>query len=158
MADIFAKYMNQFNTDEIEKSKEEIQQNSNEYQEVPVGKYVVKVDQISCGHSKNSGNPMVTIWFKIIEGKYANSLIFYNGVFYQDFMRHNVAKLLSSLLDNPKTEAMVNLILKSSDVTEINDFCLDVHEEINGKLEYLLDYGEKKGYKTYKIESVYDAE
>ena len=53
---------------------------------------------------------------------------------------------------------MVNLILKGS-LSEVNNFCMDVAEDISGKkLEYLLDYGvDKKGYQTYKIAEVYEA-
>ena len=85
-------------------------------------------------------------------------MIFYNGVFHEDWMRHRVVKFLSALLDDDgKHEAEINLILKSNDVNYINDFVMDIHEEIDGKLEYLLDYGESKGYKTYSIEEVFES-
>ena len=40
-----------------------------------------------------------------------------------------------------------------------NNTILDIFEEVNGKLEYELDYGEnRKGYNTFKITSVFEVE
>lgn len=157
---IFDKFSNQINADDLKASQKEIQDNSNgggNYEEVPVGKYEVKVDKLECKMSK-SGNPMVSIWFKILKGKYEKSLIFYNGVFREDWMRHRVAKILSDILDDGDRTAEINLILKSNNVQVVNDLCLDIHEAVDGRLEYLLDYGQSKGYNTYTIKEVFDAE
>lgn len=156
---IFDKYTKTINAEELAASQKEINENasgSGDYAEVPVGKYEVKVEKLECKMSKKN-NPMVSIWFRILTGKFENSMIFYNGVFYDDWMRHRVVKLLSALLDDTTHEAEINLILKSNDVATINDFCMDVHEQIDGHFEYLLDYGQSKGYQTYNIEEVYDA-
>lgn len=156
---IFDKYASKINADELKASQKEIQENANggDYPEIPLGKYEVKVKQMECKKSKN-GNPMVSIWFQILKGKFEKSMIFYNSVFYEDWMRHRVVKMLSSLLDDDSHEAEINLILKSNDVDYINNFLMDVHESIDGQLEYLLDYGEKKGYNTYDIVEVFDVQ
>lgn len=157
---IFEKYTSKIDTAELEASQKEIQSNAGggDYPEVPLGTYEVKVDKLECKLSKEKKNPMVSIWFKILEGDYEDSMIFYNGVFYEDWMRHRVVKMLSSLLDDNSHEAEINLILKSGDVNTINDFCMDVHETIDKKFEYLLEYGQKKGYNTYNIKEVYTLE
>jgi hypothetical protein len=154
---IFEKYASQINAEELAASQKEIQQNSNggQREDVPVGKYEVKVDKLECKRSKQ-GNPMVSIWFRIMNGKFEKSVIFYNGVFREDWMRHRVAKMLSDLLDDGDRTAEINLILKSNDVKVVNDLCMDIHESIDGRLEYLLDYGLHKGYNTYTITEVYD--
>ena len=157
---IFDKFANQINADDLKASQKEIQANSNgggNYEEVPVGKYEVKVEKLECKMSK-SGNPMVSIWFRIMTGKYEKSLIFYNGVFKEDWMRHRVAKILSDILDDGDRTAEINLILKSNNVQVVNDLCMDIHESVDGRLEYLLDYGLSKGYNTYAIKEVFDAE
>ena len=157
---IFDKFSNQINADDLKASQKEIQDNSNgggNYEEIPVGTYEVKVDKLECKLSK-SNNPMVSIWFRIVSGKYEKSLIFYNGVFKEDWMRHRVAKILSDLLDDGDRTAEINLILKSNNVQVVNDLCLDIHESIDGRLEFLLDYGLHKGYNTYTIKEVFDAE
>ena len=158
MTSIFEKYASKINAEELAASQKEIAENSNggNYEEVPVGKYEVKVEKLECKLSKK-GNPMVSIWFRILTGKFEKSVIFYNGVFNEDWMRHRVVKMLSAIMDDSTHEAEINLILKSNDVATINDFCMDVHEQIDGHLEYLLDYGMSKGYQTYNIVEVYDA-
>lgn len=157
---IFDKFSNHINADDLKASQKEIQDNASgggDYPEIPVGTYEVKVDKLECKMSKKN-NLMVSIWFKILRGKYENSLIFYNGVFYEDWMRHRVAKILSDLLDDGDRTAEINLILKSNNMQVVNDLCLDIHEAVDKRLEYLLDYGLSKGYQTYKIEEVYDAQ
>ena len=156
---IFEKYSSKINSEELAASQKEIKDNasSTDYPEIPAGKYEVKVDNIEAKNS-SKGNPMVSIQFRILAGKYEKSCIFYNGVFHEDWMRHRVAKMLSDLIADGDNTAMVNLILKGS-LSEVNNFCMDVAEDISGKkLEYLLDYGvDKKGYQTYKIAEVYEA-
>ena len=159
MSSIFEKYSSKINSEELAASQKEIQANatSTDRPEIPAGKYEVKVDNIEAKTS-SKGNPMVSIQFRILAGKYEKSCIFYNGVFHEDWMRHRVAKMLSDLIADGDNTAMVNLILKGS-LSEVNNFCMDVAEDISGKkLEYLLDYGvDKKGYQTYKIAEVYEA-
>ena len=155
---IFDKYTSKIDAAELEASQKEINANASggDYPEVPVGKYEVKVEKLECKMSSKN-NPMVSIWFDILSGEHKGSKIFYNGVFYEDWMRHRVVKMLSALLDSPGHEAEINLILKSGDIESINNFCMDVHEFIDGSFEYLLDYGMKKGYNTYEIKEVFDA-
>lgn len=157
---IFEKYASKINEAELAASQAEITANSsgNDYPEVPVGKYEVKVEKMECKKAKTSGNPMVSIWFKIITGQYEKSMIFYNGTFHEDWMRHRVAKILSDLIDDGDRTAEINLILKSGNISDINDFCMDIHEDIDGRLEYLLNYGMSKGYNTYDIVEVFDAQ
>ena len=159
MSSIFEKYSSKINPEELASSQKEIQANatSTDRPEIPAGKYEVKVDNIEAKTS-SKGNPMVSIQFRILAGKFEKSCIFYNGVFHEDWMRHRVAKMLSDLIADGDNSAMVNLILKGS-LNEVNNFCMDVAEDISGKkLEYLLDYGvDKKGYQTYKIAEVYEA-
>ena len=159
MSSIFEKYSSKINSEELAASQKEIKDNasSTDRPEIPAGKYEVKVDNIEAKNS-SKGNPMVSIQFRILAGKYEKSCIFYNGVFHEDWMRHRVAKMLSDLIADGDNTAMVNLILKGS-LSEVNNFCMDVAEDISGKkLEYLLDYGvDKKGYQTYKIAEVYEA-
>jgi hypothetical protein len=155
---IFEKYASKINQEELAKSQQEIKDNANgggQREEVPVGKYEVKVDKLECKKSK-AGNLMISIWFRILTGKFEKSVIFYNGVFHEDWMRHRVAKMLSDILDDGDHQAEINLILKSGNMDDINNFCMDIHESVEGRLEYLLDYGQSKGYQTYKIEEVYE--
>ena len=155
---IFEKFAGKINAEDLAASQQEINQNASggEREEVPVGTYEVKIEQMEAKKSK-SGNPMVSIWFKILEGAHKNSLIFYNGVFHEDWMRHRVVDFLSAILDDDSHKAEINLILKDYSLDVINDFVMDIHEQVSGKLEYMLDYGMSKGYNTYTITEVFDA-
>lgn len=153
---IFDKYANTIDAKALEASQKEINENnSGDYPEIPLGKYEVKIEKMEAKLS-SSENPMISIWFKILEGDFKDSFIFYNGVFHEDWMRHRVVKMLSDLLDDSSHEAEINLILKDAKLDEINNFVMDIHEEVDGKFEYLLDYGERKGFNTYKIVEVYE--
>lgn len=154
---IFDKYASKIDAAELAKSQQEIEansQNSGEREEVPNGSYEVKAEHLEAKVSK-TGNPMVNIWFRILHGKFEKSVIFYNGTYHEDWMRHRVAKFLSDLLDDGDRTAEINCILKGN-LREVNEFLSDVQHSINDRLEYLLDYGESKGYKTYAIAEVYD--
>lgn len=156
---IFDKYASKINAEELAKSQKEITENANgggNYKEVPLGKYEVKIDKMECKLTKETKRPMVSVWFKILKGEYKDSIIFYNGVFHEDWMRHRVVDFLSAILDDDTHKAEINLILKDSNVDEINNFVMDIHEQVDGTFEYLLDYGQKKGYSTYTIAEVFD--
>lgn len=156
---IFEKYSNKFNAEDLAAAQEEINANADgggKREEVPVGKYEVKVDRLECKLSKND-NPMVSIWFRILTGKFEKSVIFYNGVLHHEYPRRLTRDLLNALLDDGDHRTEIAMMLKSGDVELINNFCMDIHETIDGKYEYLLDYGMSKGYNTYAIEEVYEA-
>ena len=141
---IFDKYAKKINAEELAASQKEITENakggSGDYPEVPVGKYEVKVEKMEAKMSK-SNNPMVSIWFRILNGSFKDSFIFYNGVFHEDWMRHRLVDFLSAILDDDAHKAEINLILKDSNINEVNDFVMDIHEQVDGTIEYLLDYG-----------------
>lgn len=155
---IFDKFANKINAEELAASQKEIAQNtSGDYPEVPFGKYEVKIEKMECKLTKKAPQrPMVSIWFKILEGQFKDSYIFYNGLFDEDWMRHRVVDFLSAILDDDAHKAEINLILKDYDTNTINDFVMDIHEQVDGKFEYLLDYGQKKNYNTYTIAEVFD--
>lgn len=157
---IFDKYASKINAEELAASQKEITENASggDYPEVPFGTYEVKIEKMEAKLSKEKKNPMISIWFKILKGDYKGSMIFYNGVFHEDWLRHRVVDFLSAILDDDTHKAEINLILKDSNINEVNDFVMDIHEQIEGHLEYLLVYGQKNGYNTYTIEEVFDAE
>lgn len=131
---------------DIAKAKEN---NGGEYEEVPFGKYEVKVEKVELRESKN-GKPMTTIWFRILNGDYKNSVIFYNQVIEQGFQIHLCCELLRSL------DTGVNVEFDT--YSQFNEVLMDVAENTSG-LEYVLDYGEnKKGFSTFKIVDIFEAE
>lgn len=153
MSSIFDKWNKDIDGEALKKDVEEAKENGGTYEEVPYGTYEVKVDAITlkeCGSEKHKGEPMVSIWFKIIAGKYENSRIFMNQLVTQGFQIHIVNELLRSLDTDVNVEFDGNF-------EHYNDMLLDVLEQ-SDSLEYVLEYGEsKKGYPTFKIAEVFES-
>ena len=78
-----------------EKDHEEMKQSL----KVPHGIYDVEIAKMGLFSSVH-GEPMVTIWFKILTGEHEGSMIFYNQVITQAFQVHAVNELLRSLKTN----------------------------------------------------------
>lgn len=143
----------------LEEDIKKAAENNVEFKEVPEGTYEVKVEKMelveTSNKSKNPGMPMVSIWFKILNGEYKNSLIFYNkvimGTSNDGFMIHSNNEFLRSL------ESGVEVEFHS--YSQYAGMLLDIAEAIDCKLEYALKYGEnKQGYKTYEITEVFEVE
>lgn len=147
---IFEKWNKTVDTEALAKEVKELEKgNGGNYEEVPYGTYEVKVEKMELKESSN-GNPMLSVWFKVLTGEQKGRFIFMNQVVMQPFQIHIANGFLKSL------EAEVEVDFNGN-YEDYNNMILDIHEEIDGKLEYLLEYGEnKKGYATYKILEVYD--
>ena len=75
------------------------------------------------------GDPMVTIWFKVV-GK-----------------------------DDPYKGSLTGIDIHFDTYTQYGNLLLDVHEAIDGKVEFALDYSQNsKGYSVFEIEEVFDVE
>jgi hypothetical protein len=144
MSNIWEKFDKEIDKD-IQKKIEEAE--NSEYVEVPLGDYEVKVDNMELKISK-SGNPMVSIWFRIIAGDYNNNLLFMNQVINQPFQIGLANKILRALAPNKNVEFQ--------SYTQYANLILDVFEEIDGKYEYALKYGEKKGFSTFEVLDIFE--
>ena len=111
-------------------------------EDVPYGKYEVKITKLELTQSKK-GDPMISVWFQIINGEQKDRFIFMNQVVLQGFQIHTANEFLRSL----ETDEIVEF----KGYTKYNILILNIYEKIVNN-EYELDYGEnKKGYKTFKI-------
>lgn len=147
--EIWEKFDKSIDTKGLKADVKEAQENGGNYEEVPYGTYEVKVEKIEMGETKN-GDPKVAFWFKIIAGKLKNSMIFYNQVITKGFQIHLCNEFLKSL------DTGVNVEFDT--YAQYNEVLMDVAEG-SQDLEYALEYGEnKKGYPTYKITDVFEAE
>lgn len=144
MSNIWEKFDKEIDKD-IQKKIEEAE--NSKYVEVPLGDYEVKVDNMELKISK-SGNPMVSIWFRIIAGDYNNNLLFMNQVINQPFQIGLANKILRALAPNKQVEFQ--------SYTQYANLILDVFEEIDGKYEYALKYGEKKGFSTFEVLDIFE--
>lgn len=118
------------------------------YVDVPVGEYEVKLAKAEVKATKN-GDPMATLWFKVLAGEYEGQTIFFNQVITQGFQIHIVDDFLKSL--------DTGLDIHFEDYAQYNDLLLDVVEACDGKLEFALEYGvNNKGFNTYKITDIFE--
>ncbi|MED4061683.1 DUF669 domain-containing protein [Priestia megaterium] len=148
----YSKFDNMMDLDGLMKDIEEASQNSGsgDYKEVPFGTYEVKVEKLELVESKK-GDPMVSIWFKILAGDFKNSLIFMNQVITQGFQVHIANEFLRSL------DSGLDVEFKS--YSQYGQLLMDIHEAVDGKLEYVLEYGQnKKGFNTYAIKDIFEVE
>lgn len=144
MSNIWEKFDKEIDKD-IQKKIEEAE--NSEYAEVPYGDYEVKVDNMELKISKN-GNPMVSIWFRIVAGDYNNNLLFMNQVINQPFQIGLANKILRALDPNKNIEFET--------YSQYANLIMDIYEEIDGKFEYALKYGEKKGFSTFEVLDIFE--
>ena len=146
--DIWEKFDKEIDVEGLKADAKEAAKNGGNFKEVPHGTYEVKVDKMELKESK-TGKPMLSIWFKILDGQYKNSLIFYNQVLSTGFGLHNADEFLKSL-DSGINVEFVNF-------KQYNNMILDIVEAIDGVLEYGLEYSEgKNGFSNYKITDVFE--
>ena len=117
---------------------------SGDFEEVPDGKYEVAPEKFEMKVSK-IGNPMLTVWFRIVAGTFNKQMIFANFVMNQPFGIYKSKEFVKSL-----GELGVNVTFES--FRQWNDEVVEPISEAVQGLGYVMEYGEdKKGYKTYKI-------
>lgn len=122
----------------------------NEYVDVPYGTYEVKLTKAELKPTKTSGDPMGSLWFKVVAGDYKGQTIFMNQVVTQGFQINILNEFLRSLDSGVEIEFV--------DYKQYSDMLMDVAEACEG-LEFALDYGvNNKGFNTYKILEVFDVE
>lgn len=146
----FSKFDEKFDLEGLKEDIKTANENGGTYEEVPTGTYEVKVEKLELTTSKTD-KPMVKAQFRILTGDHENQCIFMNQLVDEGFKLNIMNEFLKSL------DSGVNVYFDS--FKQYNDLILDVHEAIDGKLEYLLEYGEnKKGFKTYTIKDIFDVE
>lgn len=144
----FKKFNQAFDINALKNDVKEAAENSGNYREVPHGDYEVKIDKLELTESKK-GDPMVSVWFTILNGEYEKSKIFMNQVITQGFQIHIMNTFLRSLDSG--------LEIQFDDFEQYAQLLMDVHESIDSQgLEYALAYGESKGFNTFEIKEVFE--
>ena len=145
---IFDKWNSNVDLKGLQEDVKKAQEDNREYETVPHGEYEVKVDKMELKSSKK-GDPMVSIWFTILEGKYKNSKLFLNQVITKGFQIHLVNELLKSM----KTELAIEFV----DYKQYAELLLDVAEECDtNNLEFAIKYEDNKGYDKFTITEVFE--
>lgn len=154
MADLFDKWDNSIDTEGLAADVEQAAKDGTNrtYKEVEPGDYEVSIQQMELKSSK-AGDPMVSIWFKIVsDGEFKGSIIFMNQVITQGFQVHIVNELLRALV----AEVADAPVIEFKTYKQYANLIMDVQEAINDNFEYALKYGKnKKGYNTFEITEVF---
>lgn len=147
----FSKFDKQVDLEGLKNDIKDVEENGGgDFKEVPHAKYEVAITKLELTESKK-GDPMVSVWFKITNGEYKGSLIFMNQVITQGFQIHITDEFLRSL------ETTVDVQFES--YSQYAEMLADIFEEIEDKVEFVLDYGEnKKGYNTFEIIDSFEVE
>lgn len=125
-------------------------ENGGSYKEVPFGDYEVAIDKLELTASK-AGDPMVSVWFKVVDGEFKGSRIFMNQVVTQGFQIHIINEFLRSL------DSGIDITFDT--YKQYGNLLMDVFEAVNGNLEFALKYSEgKNGFAKYEITEVFELE
>ena len=146
--DIFEKWNSNIDLAGLQQDIKDAQDNNKEFEAVPHGEYEVKLDKLELKATKK-GDPMVSAWFTILNGKYKNSKLFMNQVVTQGFQIHIVNEFLRSM----KTDIDVDFV----DYKQYADLLLDVAEFCDeNNLEFAIKYEDNKGYDKFTITEVFE--
>ncbi|MCQ6288088.1 DUF669 domain-containing protein [Bacillus cereus] len=139
---------------------QEVEENGGggDFEKVPDGQYEVAIEKMELTESKK-GDPMLMIWFNIVDGEFEGQKIFYYKVMQPQndkawgYQVHQNNEMLRKLWDCKEED------IKFTSFGEYADLILDIHEDIDGKFEYLLEKEtDKKGYDQFKIVEVFEVE
>lgn len=153
------KFDKQVDLEALAEDVKEVEENGGgDFEPLPDGQYEVEVEKLELTESKK-GDPMLTIWFKVIEGDHANQRLFYNKVMQPQNDRafgiqvHQNNEMLRGLWDCEKDD------VKFTSFADYAQLVLDIHEDIDGKFEYLLSKEtDKNGFDQFKIVEVFEVE
>lgn len=153
MAIDFTKFDEQVNLEQLKADAAEAEKNGGgEFPEIPKGTYTVSVDNLEVGETKD-GRPMLKGQFRIKEGEFEKSCLFYNRVLYGT---KNDANMIASAV------GFLNKLEPSEDVgpvefdsySQFADLVLDIAEDIQ-ELEYEVEY-DPKAFNSISIKDVFE--
>ena len=146
--DMFEKWNSNVDLEGLKKDIESAKDNNKEFEAVPHGEYEVKLDKLELKATKK-GDPMVSAWFTILNGKYKNSKLFMNQVVTQGFQIHIVNEFLRSM--------GTDLNIEFVDYQQYADLLLDVAEFCDeNNIEFAIKYEDNKGYDKFTITEVFE--
>lgn len=151
---IFAKFNEMFNTEDLKKDVAEANQSNLPKVKVPFGEYEVSVVKLEVGEntyedSPTKGCPQINVWFKVLTGEFAGQRIFWStniapGDQWAGLKLNRVNEVIESF------ETGIPVVFENFE--QYNDLLAQIFKEIDGRAEYHLAYLEnKKGFASYNI-------
>lgn len=123
-----------------------------EFEELPLGRYEVKINSMELTQSKK-GDPMTKTIFEVVQGQYKGRYIFKNSVIYKGD-RNDARRLKQELIfiNSLQPNNEVNFYSFSDFEKQVSDAFADINSR---KLEYLVEIKEKNNFRTYSVIEVY---
>ena len=153
----FTKFDQQVDTEKLAADAAEAAKNGGSYFVIPDGEYVVGIDKMEIGETKD-GRPMFKVQFRILEGEYKKSCLFMNRVI---FGTKNDASMIGSVTAFLSKLEAVDEEGNSYDCSfhsysQLNDLVMDIMEAVEAdELSYLVDYAEK-AFNNVSIKEVFE--
>ena len=147
---IFEKFNKSVDLKGLKEDLKEVQENGGgNYEEVPLGKYEVKIDKMEIKETKKGDKLMLSVTFKVLDGPQKNRLIFMNQVITSAYGLHNSNEFLRSL------KSGMDVIF--DDYNQYSELVEDIMDAISDRLEYELTYSENdKEFKVFEITDVFE--
>lgn len=143
---MFSKFNKGVNFSEVNKEVDELEKSNGNFEEVPEGRYEMRIDSAELTVSKSKGLPQVVFQFTILEGEYKKRKLWaYFGVYGEHIaVQLSVLRRFIKDLDCGVTLGSFN------DYDELAELIADVEKACDGE-EYLIEKGSKNGFTTWKV-------
>lgn len=144
---LFAQFDKQFDLAGLKDDIAKAADNQKDFEEVPDGDYEVAIQKMELRESKTK-KPMLTVWFKVVDGSRKGSLIFMNQLVDEAFKIHIANEFLRSLNSG--------LNIEFDSFVQYDKLIKEVFEA-SKSYEYALEYAHNsKGFATYTINDVFE--
>ena len=150
----FSKFDEQVNVEQLKADVHEAEENGGGgFKEVTAGTYTVSLENLELKETKD-GRPMLKGMFRILEGEFKKSCLFYNRVL---FGTKNDANMIASAVGFLKTlEPEVGPVVFES-YSQFADLVLDIAEDVSEALEYEVKY-DPDAFNSISIKEVFEVE
>lgn len=160
---IFDEFDKKVDMKKIEQQKKEAAENTQEFESVPAGKYIAKVENMELGVTKTDKRPMFKVQMRLLEGcgekeeaflaKYKNKkpCIFMNRVIFGTKNDGSMIQSVETWVNNMQLETLVIFNGYSGFAEQI----LDAAEECEN-FEFEIEYDDSK-FNSITIKDVFDA-
>ena len=151
----FSKFDNQVDMEQLKNDVNEAKKNENQFSEVEAGTYYGRVEKMEIGETKD-GRPMFKMMFRITEGNHKKQCLFMNRVVFGTKNDGSMINSVLGFLEKLEPSEEVGPIEFSS-YSQLNDLVLDVMEDIDGYLEYEVEY-DPEAFNNISINEVFEVE
>lgn len=155
----FKEFDKKIDVEDLSAKVKEAEENggNGDFPEIPKGTYTVKLESMEVGetgpNSKCPGSPMLKAQFRIIEGEYDKSCLFFNRVLYGTKNDANMIAGAVTFLSSLEPSDEVGDVEFTS-YSDFADLVLDVAEDV-AELEYEVEY-DPKAFNAIKVTEVFE--